>query len=301
MTAPILGIAPYLTGSRPRAAPRFYTAEAEKGVLPGREPLRIDRIGESAVVALPASGLGLVGLAAPGSLPRSFLRHLEQARIDDRAARRALRAERGRPPAGAGGAGIAAEPTVAPPPVVVAEPAPPPREPLSESRRLTRGLTVERLLREARSFAGGRLRGDRFPRRRPDEPLPALDRLRLPLFLAAAPLFDARPLLPWCRSIDGAIVEVEPSLFLAALGAPASGLSGDRPDAVRRRLRALEAVEGGAAGFPVTIADRELAIAAAPALDAVVAAVAAAWAARRPLPATPDDAVEAWWPLPAGA
>jgi hypothetical protein len=146
----------------------------------------------------------------------------------------------------------------------------------------------DRLFRRAREFAAGAPRGQRQPRRVPHESMPALDRRRLPLFLAALPLLrgDAAPL----------VVEVDVAASLRALGLPCSGLSGARPAAVDRRVEVLGALSGGALGFPVVAARPDYAVASLPALASIVACGMAARVLREGI-RRPADA-ETWVPLP---
>lgn len=146
----------------------------------------------------------------------------------------------------------------------------------------------DRLFRRARAFAAQAPRGARQPLRFPHESMPALDRRRLPLFLAALPLLrgEAAPLL----------VEVDPAATLGALGLQRSGLSGARPSAVDARARVLAALAEGAIGFPVVALQRDYAVASFPALAAVVACAMAARVQRDGI-RRPADA-ETWVPLP---
>ena len=155
--------------------------------------------------------------------------------------------------------------------------------------------TTNRLMSEARGFASRRRRGTKHPARAPDESLSALDRRRLPLLCAALPLLRRTPTAPWCSQEPPFLFEVDVAAFLGALKLPRR--PGGTPDAVRARVETLTALEQGAAGFPVEIRERELAVASAGALDAVVACVAAAWL-RRERPPMPDGNAEAWIPLP---
>lgn len=146
----------------------------------------------------------------------------------------------------------------------------------------------DRLFRRARAFAAAASRGQRQPLRVPHESMPALDRRRLPLFLAALPLLRG----------EGAphVVEVDAMATLRALGLPHSGLSGGRPPAVDARARVLAALAEGAIGLPVVVARRDYAVASLPALAAVVACAMAARVLRDGL-RRPADA-DAWVPLP---
>jgi hypothetical protein len=146
----------------------------------------------------------------------------------------------------------------------------------------------DRLFRRAREFAAEAPRGQRHPLRVPHESLPALDRRRLPLFLAALPMLrgDASPLL----------LEVDAAAILRALGLPHAQLSGSSPAAVDRRVRVLAALAEGALGFRVEAAQRDYAVASFPALVALLACAMAARVRargdRRP------EGAEAWVPLP---
>ncbi len=156
--------------------------------------------------------------------------------------------------------------------------------------------TPNRLLSEARAFASRRRRGTKHPPRAPHESLSVLDRRRLPLLCAALPLLRRTSTAPWCSLEPPFLFEVDVAAFLRAL--KLARRPGAAPDAVRGRVEALGALEQGAAGFPVEIRDRELAVASAGALDAVAACVAAAWLWRE-RPQAPDEKAEAWIPLPA--
>lgn len=224
---PVLGLAPYLSPSRPRSAPRWWVAH---GLL---EPaaLVVERLEEHETQPLVASPCGL---AAPLSLPQAFLDFLgipKSIDIDGR---------------------------------------------------------TDRILRRAREFAGAASRGKRQPLRVPHESMPALDRRRLPLFLAALPLLrgEARAL----------VFEVDTPAVLRKLGLPHAGLSGARPGAIDRRSRVLAALTDGALGFPVLVRARDYGVASLPALSALVACAMAARLrrddARRP------DGAETWVPLP---
>ncbi len=222
---PVAGYAPYLPAHRPRAAARWWTALAPKGLAPRARILRIETVDESAEPPTPS---GLAGLAAPCSLPDPFLAWLELA------------------------------------------------GPRASQLAALEAMTGARLLESVRLFAARRKRGDRHPRRTRGESLPSLDRLRLPLFHAALPLLRSTRTRPFDPPDPPCIVEVDPPALLQALGLPATGLGGDRPEAVRRRAEILEALGAGAAGFRVETTERDLALASGPALFAVVACVAAA-------------------------
>jgi hypothetical protein len=148
--------------------------------------------------------------------------------------------------------------------------------------------TPDRLHHKARAFAAAAPRGRRHPLRADHESLPALDRRRLPLFLAALPLLrsDAAPLL----------VEVDPPAVLRKIGLPHAGLAGTLPAAVDGRIRVLQGLAEGALGFPVDAARREYAIASLPALSALLACAMAAWVTARGA-ARPAGA-ETWIPVP---
>ena len=118
-------------------------------------------------------------------------------------------------------------------------------------------LTTSRLLARAREFAARRQRGKKHPRRNDTESLSVLDRRRLPLFHAAFPLLHLHPL------------EVDAPAFLKELGLPATGLRGDLPEAIDRRVQVLDSLE-------VEVVERNYAIASHHALFAVLAAVAGA-------------------------
>jgi hypothetical protein len=145
-----------------------------------------------------------------------------------------------------------------------------------------------RILRRARAFAAAATRGRRHPLRVPHESLPALDRRRLPLFLAALPLLRADP--------GAHLFEVDPPAVLRALGLPHAGLTGGRPAAIDRRVRILGALEEGVLGLRVETPHRDYAVASFPALAALVACAMAARVARdggrRPAGA------ETWVPVP---
>jgi len=149
--------------------------------------------------------------------------------------------------------------------------------------------TVARMLAEARAFAMQAQRGKRHPRRDAHESVSVLDRTRLPLYCAAAPLVR--------RDRDqGRIFEVDPCSLLARLELPAQGLAGSRREAVARRVRILQALQEGVLGFPVDLRERDYAVASRPALDAVLAAGMAAWVHVNET--KPPHSMETWIPLP---
>ncbi|MGQ0612574.1 MAG: hypothetical protein ACT4PV_02330 [Planctomycetaceae bacterium] len=222
---PVAGFAPYLPAHRPRAAARWWTALAPKGLAPRARVLRIETLDEAAEPPRPS---GMAGLAAPCSLPDAFLEWLQLA------------------------------------------------GPRASQLAALEAMTRARLLESVRLFASRRKRGERHPRRTRGESLPALDRLRLPLFHAALPLLRTTRTRPLDPPDPPFLVEIDPPALLQALGLPATGLGGDRPEAVRRRAAILDALARGAPGFGVEIAERDLAIASAPALIAVIAATGAA-------------------------
>jgi hypothetical protein len=202
--------------------------------------------------------------------------------------------ERAEPPEIAGIAGVAA-PLSLPPAFLEALGLPADRR--AQLAALA-ARTPRRLRAEARTFAARRPRGARHPLRGPGESLSALDRARLPLFHAALPLLSRIRTVPWDEALPPFLVEVDVPSFLGALGLPASGLAGGGSEAIRRRIRVVEALEGDVIGFGVQLSDREVAVAALHALRAVVAAVAAAWFFRnRPDP--PPAPAACWIPLPA--
>ncbi|MHC4729676.1 MAG: hypothetical protein ACYS6Z_03655, partial [Planctomycetota bacterium] len=148
-------------------------------------------------------------------------------------------------------------------------------------------VTVARLLAEARAFAAQAQRGKKQPRRDAHESVSVLDRTRLPLFHAAAPLL---------RHGRDSIFEVDPGSLLTRLELPAHGLAGTGQDAVQRRVRILQALQERVLGFAVDLRERDFAVASRPALDAVLAVAMAAWVhvnERKP----PHEA-ETWIPLP---
>ncbi|MHC4974103.1 MAG: hypothetical protein ACYTG3_17425 [Planctomycetota bacterium] len=148
--------------------------------------------------------------------------------------------------------------------------------------------TCARLLAEARAFAKQAPRGEKQPRRDAHETVSALDRTRLPLFHAAAPLL---------RQWRDLIFEVDPLSLLARLELPAHGLSGTGQDAVRRRVRVLQALqEGVLGGLAVDLRERDYAVASRAALDAVLAAAMAAWVHGNE--SKPPHGAETWIPLP---
>ncbi len=146
----------------------------------------------------------------------------------------------------------------------------------------------DRLFRRAREFAAAAPHGSKHPLRVPHESLPALDRRRLPLFLAALPLLrgEKAPLL----------LEVDAAAVLRALGLPHAQLAGATPGAVDRRVRVLGALADGVLGFRVETEERDYAVASFPALQALLACAMAARVHtrgdRRP------EGAEAWVPLP---
>jgi len=149
--------------------------------------------------------------------------------------------------------------------------------------------TVARMLADARAFAAQAQRGKRHPRRDAHESVSVLDRTRLPLYCAVAPLLRRE------RSHDR-IFEVDPCSLLARLELPAHGLAGSRQDAVARRVRVLQALQEGVLGFPVDLRERDYAVASRPALDAVLAAAMAAWVHVNEK--KPPHSMETWIPLP---
>jgi len=146
----------------------------------------------------------------------------------------------------------------------------------------------DRIFRRAREFAAAAVRGQRQPLRVAHESLPALDRRRLPLFLAALPLLkgEAAPL----------VFEVDPPAILQALGLPHAGLSGASPESVDRRVHILAALAEGAFGFRVEVEERDYAVASLPALAALVACAMAARVHASGESRPPD--AETWVPLP---
>ncbi|MFQ5843401.1 MAG: hypothetical protein ACE5JG_00260 [Planctomycetota bacterium] len=168
-----------------------------------------------------------------------------------------------------------------------------------EVLRALDGRTLKRLAHEARLFAARRPAGRRHPRRAPEESVSALDRRRLALFKAALPLLRSAPAVPWGAPRPPCLVEVDSVRLLAAWGLPATRLAGGSPETVRRRAGILDGLSEGAAGFPVKVGPRDLPLTSLPALEAVLAAAAAAWFLRN-APAPPTGAVEAWIPIPAG-
>jgi len=153
-------------------------------------------------------------------------------------------------------------------------------------------LTAPRLCAEARRFAKARPRGQRHPRRTESESACALDRTRLPLFLAAVPLLRRHDVFPWAApEREPCLVEVDVAAWCAASGLPATGLAGDDAGAIGRRAAIADALA-------VDLADaRDLAVASLPALRAVVALAAAAATLRRDPPPV-DSTAEAWLALP---
>jgi hypothetical protein len=169
--------------------------------------------------------------------------------------------------------------------------------PREEVLRRLAERTPGRLLADARAFASRTPRGHRQPLRVEGESASALDRRRLALFAASLELLRATPTVPWAEPARGFLFEVDATALVEALGLPASGRSGDRPEAVRMRAAVLAALAGGALGLEVRVEARDLAVASRPALDAVLAAALAAWLVRTSPPPPPPDA-EAWIPLP---
>lgn len=149
-------------------------------------------------------------------------------------------------------------------------------------------LAVARLLAEARAFANQAPRGRKQPRRTADESVSVLDRTRLPLYGAAAPLV---------RDHGDLVFEVDAQSVLTRLELPAQGLAGDRQEAVRRRGRILQALqEGVLGGIAVDLRERDYAVASHPALCAVIAAAMAAWVRGNEM--KPPHDTETWIPLP---
>jgi hypothetical protein len=224
---------------------------------------------------------GVLGLAPylPPSRPRSAARWwVASGTLEPTRLRIGELSESGAPPAVASPCGIAA-PCSLP-------------QAFLDHAGLRRSLDFDgppdRLFRHARAFAAAVPRGQRQPLRVPHESMPALDRRRLPLFLAALPLLrgEAAPHL----------VEVDVAATLRALGLPHAGLAGSAPRAVDARAHVLSALAEGALGFPVVAVQRDYAVASLPALAAVVACAMAARVARDGL-VRPAGA-ETWLPLP---
>ncbi len=225
--ADVQGLAPYLSPARPRGPARWWAAAGALEAL----HLHVHRIEEGEA---PPPVSSPCGLAAPCSLPASFLDFL------------GLR------------------------------------------RSLDVALPPDLLFRRAREFAAASPRGAKHPLRVPHESIPALDRRRLPLFLAALPLLRdaAFPLL----------LEIDAAAVLRELGLPHAQLSGTSPAAVDRRARILTALAEGALGFRVDVARRDYAVASFPALTALLGCAMAARVRSRG-DTRPEDA-EAWVPLP---
>ena len=126
----------------------------------------------------------------------------------------------------------------------------------------------KRLASAVRHFAARRQRGDHHPARDVPESLSALDRRRLARFHAALPLL--------LNATSAAhIVEVDVPLRLRALDLPADDLSGQDPKSIARRASILRALEEGRGGPKLIVAERDYAVATLPALEAVVACLAA--------------------------
>lgn len=159
---------------------------------------------------------------------------------------------------------------------------------LGVGRSIDALVPPDRLFRRAREFAAQAPRGQKHPLRFPHESLPALDRRRLPLFLAALPLLRS----------DAArfLIEIDVAAALRAAGLPHAQLGGAIPASVDRRARVLAGLAEGALGLRVEALQRDYAVASFHALAAVVAcAMAARVHSRGDL--RPADA-EAWVPLP---
>jgi hypothetical protein len=159
------------------------------------------------------------------------------------------------------------------------------------------GWTTARLLQKARAFASRGTRGRKHPRRADAESHSALDRRRLALFHAALPLLRTVRVAPWDALEPPCLFEVDAPALLRALDLPHAQLSGETAMAIVKRASILDALQGGAAGLRLESVTRDCAVAALPALRAVLALFAAAWVERtRPTP--PPAGAEAWLPLP---
>ena len=117
--------------------------------------------------------------------------------------------------------------------------------------------TRGRLLDAARTFAARRQRGKKHPVRE-GESASALDRARLVRFHAALPLL---------ATARDALVEVDVPALLRRHDLPSSGLSGSHAVAIARRATILRELD-------IAVAERDYAIAAWPALEAVLCAYA---------------------------
>jgi hypothetical protein len=157
--------------------------------------------------------------------------------------------------------------------------------------------TFARLAREARLFARVSQRGRKHPLRFPEESMSALDRRRLARFHAVLPLLRAAPAYPWAPLCAPALVEVDVAARLRAHDLHATGLAGTSHDAIAGRAMVLGAVCAGELGTATVVDAREVAVASADALAAVVAAVAVAGLLARALPPPAADAA-GWIPLP---
>ncbi|MHC4955067.1 MAG: hypothetical protein ACYTGZ_14405 [Planctomycetota bacterium] len=159
------------------------------------------------------------------------------------------------------------------------------------------GWTAKRLFSAARRFASRQQRGQRHPRRHANESMSALDRRRLARFHAALPLLTTCAVRPWSDDTSAYLFEVDVPAWLAALDLPAHHLSGDEPEAIARRVAIVHALEEGRAGLRLALAERAYAIATLPALEAVVAAFAAAHVTLF-APPQPDAGADSWIPVP---
>jgi len=146
---------------------------------------------------------------------------------------------------------------------------------VDQLRELAR-WTPKRLFSRVRHFAREQQRGQKHPRRDPNESQFSLDRRRLARFHAAAPLLAAHAVLPWAPAASAYLFEVDVPAWLRSLALPPHQLSGNDPRSIARRVAVIHALEEGRVGLRLVLPERDYAHATLPALEAVMCAFAAA-------------------------
>ena len=101
------------------------------------------------------------------------------------------------------------------------------------------------------------------------ESLSSLDRRRLARFHASIPLLTD-------PASAAHIVEVDVPLWLRAADLPCDDLSAQSTKSIARRVSIVRALEEGRGGMKLELPERDYAIATLPALEAVIACLAAA-------------------------
>jgi len=129
------------------------------------------------------------------------------------------------------------------------------------------GWTFKRLASTVRHFAARRKRGDHHPARDVPESLSSLDRRRLARYHASIPLLTD-------PASAAHIIEVDVPLWLRAADLPYDALSAQTPKSIARRVSIVRALEQGLGGKKLELPERDYAIAALPALEAVIACLA---------------------------